>query len=260
MSIKDFCRRMSNRMKISRRMCVSVAVRMFLASCGATLLFWPAAPASAQAPAGPLPSHAPTDSAPAPAPVQASAKPKLAGTWKQNKDQSDDPRKAMQQAGGNGSGGHGGYGGPGGGGGYPGGGGMGGGRGHGGYGGDRGGYGQGGDSTKDFSQLTIEQTDSMTKVTGASGHVLALYSATDPGNSKSTNESNASAPSADWEDGKLVVVTQSDRGGKTARTYELSPDGKALYVSTRIDNPRFNQPVTFRFVYDPVKAGGSSSY
>jgi hypothetical protein len=240
-------------MKISRRLCISLAVRMFLASCGATLLFWPAAPASAQAGPGPLPAHPPTDSAPAPAPVQASAKPKLAGTWKQNKDQSDDPRKAMQQAGGNSGGGHGGYGGPGGGGG------MGGGRGHGGYGGGHGGgYGQGGDSSKDFSQLTIDQTDTMTKVTGSTGHVLALYSATDPGNSKSTNESNASAPSAEWQDGQLVVVTQSDRGGKTTRTYEPSPDGKQLYVSTRMDNPRFNQPVTFRFVYDSVNSGGSS--
>jgi hypothetical protein len=159
----------------------------------------------------------------------------------------------MQQAGGNSGGGHGGYGGPGGGGG------MGGGRGHGGYGGGHGGgYGQGGDSSKDFSQLTIDQTDTMTKVTGSTGHVLALYSATDPGNSKSTNESNASAPSAEWQDGQLVVVTQSDRGGKTTRTFELSPDGKQLYVSTRMDNPRFNQPVTFRFVYDPVSSGGAS--
>jgi hypothetical protein len=135
-------------------------------------------------------------------------------------------------------------------------GGMGGGRGRGGNGG--GGYGQGGDTSKDFSQLTIDQTDSMTKVTGSSGHVLALYSATDPGNAKSTSESNASAPSAEWQDGQLVVVTQSDRGGKTTRTYELSPDGKQLYVSTRIDNPRFNEPVTFRFVYDPVSSSGSS--
>jgi hypothetical protein len=252
-------------MKISSGMCISVAVRMFLVSCGATLLFWPAAPACAQTTAGPLPPHVPTDSAPAPEPVPVSAKAKLAGTWKQNKDQSDDPRKAMQQAGGNSGGGHGGYGGIGGGGGGGGGGGQGGGGGMGGMGGGRGrggngggGYGQGGDTSKDFSQLTIDQTDSMTKVTGSSGHVLALYSATDPGNAKSTSESNASAPSAEWQDGQLVVVTQSDRGGKTTRTYELSPDGKQLYVSTRIDNPRFNEPVTFRFVYDPVSSSGSS--
>jgi hypothetical protein len=248
-------------MKISRRLCITVGVRMFLIGCGATLLFWPAAPpAFAQGTVGPLPPHAPTDSAPPPAPVEASAKPKLAGTWKLNKDKSDDPRKAMQQAGGNSGGSHGGYGGgyPGGGGGYPSGGGypgggMGGGRGRGGY----GGFGQG-DTSKDFSQLTIDQNDAMTRVTGSSGHVLALYSASDYGNSKSTNESNASEPSAEWQDGRLVVVTQSDRGVRTTRTYELSPDGKQLYVSTRIDNPRFNQPVTYQFVYDPVNADSSS--
>jgi hypothetical protein len=46
------------------------------------------------------------------------------------------------------------------------------------------------------------------------------------------------------------------RGGNTTRTYEFSPDGKQLRVTTRMENPRFNQPVTIRFVYDGVKAGG----
>jgi hypothetical protein len=230
---------------------ISAALRMFLTCCGATLLLWPAASASAQAGPGPLPSHPPADSEPAPAPVQASAQPRLAGTWKRNKDQSDDPRKAMQQSGGHSGGGYGGYGGPGGGG-------VGGGRGHGGYGGSRGGYERNEDSSKDFSQLTIDQSDSMTKVTSASGHVLALYSAMDAANSKSTNETNASAPAAQWQDKQLVVVTQSDRGGKTTRTYQLSPDGKALYVSTRIDHPRLSEPVTYRFVYDLASASGSS--
>jgi hypothetical protein len=238
-------------MKNTGSIFVSAALRILLSCCGATLLFWPAASASAQAGPGPLPSHPPADSEPPRAPVQSSAQPKLAGTWKRNKDQSDDPRKAMQQSGGHSGGGYGGYGGPGGGG-------VGGGRGHGGEGGSRGGYERSGESTKDFSQLTIDQTDSMTKVTGASGHVLALYSATDPGNSKSANEANASAPAAQWQDKQLVVVTQNDRGGKTTRTYELSPDGKALYVSTRIDNPHFNQPATYRFVYDLVSASASS--
>jgi hypothetical protein len=53
-----------------------------------------------------------------------------------------------------------------------------------------------------------------------------------------------------------VAVTPGRRQGSTTRTYELSPDGKQLYVTTKIDNPRFKSPVTFRLVYDPAQSGG----
>jgi len=49
-------------------------------------------------------------------------------------------------------------------------------------------------------------------------------------------------------------VTPGRRQGSTTRTYELSPDGAQLYVTTKIDNPRFQNPVTFRLVYDPVQS------
>jgi hypothetical protein len=177
----------------------------------------------------------------------------LAGIWKLNKDQSDDPRKAIQKAIGN-SGGqrHGGWGmrGPGG---------IG--VGHGGYGGRRGGGDdQGRDSANsatdmaDFSRLTIEQTDSTARVTGATGRVLALYSANDTGAAKGPEEDTYTPPAAKWQGDQLVVVTPGGRGAKTTRTYSQSPGSKQLKVTTRLENPRFSQPVTFNFVYDPVKA------
>src|ERR1700675_197907 len=138
-------------MKISRRLCVSVALRMFLTSCGAAMFLWPSGLA-AQAPPGPLPSHDPTDAPPASqTPSRDASKSKLAGTWKLNQDQSDDPHQKMQQAAGN-SGGPGGN--------------------RGGYGGGgRGGYGGGGGRQQgqgmmaEYSQLAIDQTDTTVKVT-----------------------------------------------------------------------------------------------
>jgi hypothetical protein len=227
--------------------------------------------AAAQAAPGPQSGAPPSDepsSSPAPRAVrQIGGHPSLAGNWTLNKDQSDDPREKMREAMGGGGGG-----GTGGGGGF---GGMGGGRRGGGQGGGRG----QGDMLADFSQLTIEQTVTSAKVTGSSGRMLAIYSNADSSKSAdsgtSGNTSNSSDASnsygserggrqsepatASWQGNQLVAVTQGRRGGSTTRTYELSPDGTQLYVTTKIDNPRFQQPVTFRFVYDAANANGGGS-
>jgi hypothetical protein len=183
-------------------------------------------------------------------PVQAgsqeAATPKLAGQWQLNKDQSDDPREKMQAARGDSGGG---------------------GRGEGGRNGE--GRGQGGGMMDEMSVLQIEQTDSNVKITGKSGRVLAQIPAAAA--SSSENRSNgdsedggrgagrgARTTSAQWQNGQLITVTQSPRG-KSTRTYSLSPDGKQLYVTTKMENERLSQPVTYRQVYDPAttKAGGN---
>ncbi|MGB6876331.1 MAG: hypothetical protein WBD87_09895 [Candidatus Acidiferrales bacterium] len=180
---------------------------------------------------------------PVASPVAAAADqtPNLAGTWKLNKDKSDNPRQKMQEAMGNSQGGQGG------GGGY----------------GQRGGGqgGQRGNMMDEFNQLTVVQTGSVIKVTGSSGRTLAVLPADTSSNSdaNSSEDSNTNgryaqpAPTVHWQDNQLIAETQSRRG-KTTRTYELSPDGKQLYVTTRMENPRFSQPVTYRLVYDPVKS------
>ncbi len=243
----------------------------------AAVLLLPATRADAQT-SGPLPATAPSDqpvaSTRAGAPARIGGKPNISGTWALNKDESDDPRTAMQQAGNSGGKGGGGRYGAGGGGSGGGGWGSGGGQ-HGGSGGAGGGGGtRGGQNSQggmnNLAQLTIEQTASSAKVTGESGNVLALYSASEtaPANSSagtSSNPSNSSSgdsdaasapPAAQWQGSQLVAVTPGRRQGSTTRTYELSPDGKQLYVTTKIDNPRFTKPVTFRLVYDPAPSGG----
>lgn len=182
---------------------------------------------------------------------QSTAKPNFAGQWTLNKDQSDDPREKMQQAMANsGEGGGGGRG-------------FGAGGGSGRRGGGGGGRGPG--MFNDLSQLTIEQSENSVKVTGASGRILAAYPAaqeTSKPSSNSNTEGEAreyTPPVAKWQGSQLVTSTERPRGGSTTRTYELSSDGKQLIVTTKMQNPRFSQPVTIRFVYDPAKANTGSN-
>jgi hypothetical protein len=213
--------------------------------------------ASAQAADGPQAGATPSDqpaSQQAPRAIpQIGGHPSLAGNWTLNKDQSDDPRQKMQAARGNSGGGQGGGGGNGG--------------------GRRGGGGRGqGDMAADFSKLTIEQTATSAKVSGSSGRVLALCStdksspsanssaSNDAGNSGDYGEGGNQGPvPAQWQGNQLVATTQGRRGGSTTRTYELSPDGTQLYVTTKMDNPRLQHPVTYRFVYDAANANGGGS-
>ncbi|HTV59088.1 MAG TPA: hypothetical protein VMJ93_09465 [Verrucomicrobiae bacterium] len=209
----------------------SFASRFILAACGVALfLCAPISVSAQQAPSTPPATAAAT-----------SAKPSLSGTWILNKSQSDDPRQKMQEAMGN-SGGEG----EGGGGGWQG-------R-HGGHGG------HGGGMMEEMNQLTVTQSGSSVKIMGASGRLLTQTSDNASANSQPSNGSDSNSeprfapPVAQWEGNQLVSVMEGRRG-KTTRTYELSPDGTQLFVTTKIENERFNGPVTFRQVYDPSKTG-----
>lgn len=182
--------------------------------------------------------------------ARAADNPNLAGTWKLNQDQSDNPREKMREAMGNA--GPEGQGGPGG-----------------GFGNRQGGGGRGRGMFQNQSQLSIEQNGQSVKISDESGNLIAQTS----DNSNAGSEDNSAQSSnpgqsngqrfrgrrrgpeiAQWKDNQLVVENSQPNGGKMTRTYSLSTDGKQLYVTTEMQNPRFNQPVTFRLVYDPVKS------
>ncbi|HEY2109437.1 MAG TPA: hypothetical protein VGH17_06010 [Candidatus Acidoferrales bacterium] len=171
-----------------------------------------------------------------------SSTPKLAGHWQLNKDQSDDVRQKMQAARGDSGGGQAE--------------GSGGGRGQGGR--EGAGRAQRAGMMDDLQTLAIEQTGSNVKITGKSGRVLAQY----PSNDSSAEKNSAPegegqrTTTSQWQNGQLVAVTQSPRG-KSTRTYSLSPDGKQLYVTTKMENERLKEPVTYRFVYDPVSSASN---
>ena len=129
-----------------------------------------------------------------------------------------------------------------------------------------GGQGGPGAMMNDLAQLTVVQTDTSVKVSSASGRVLAAYPEDQQAAKPSSNGGNPDddthtypPPVAKWQGSQLVASMQGRRGGSPTRTYELSSDGKQLIVTTKMQNPRFTQPVTFRLVYDPAKASSGSS-
>ncbi len=52
---------------------------------------------------------------------------------------------------------------------------------------------------------------------------------------------------------RIVSVSETPRGARLTRTYEVSPDSSQLLLTLHIDNSRFGKPVKIRYVYDRVK-------
>jgi hypothetical protein len=204
----------------------------------------------------------------------------LAGSWKLNRDQSDDPQQRVRAAESSNSGATGGYPGgnyPGGGypgspgGGYPGGGYPGGGYPGGGNpgGARRGGYPSGGGGPYGGQQntgqdieanpimqplihpsglLSIELKSPEIDVTDDDLHKLSLY--TDGRKLQKSKDSNDQEVAAHWAGSQLVSDEKSPLGGKMSRTFELSRDGRQLIETLHIDNGGSNTPIFIRYAYD----------
>jgi hypothetical protein len=203
---------------------------------------------------------------PAQTPEQAKPKPQLtpeqlrnlAGSWKLNPDQSDDPHKKMQQArdrnrGGGPYGGHGGGGYPGGGypgGGWPGGGGP--------YGGHHGGMGGQNDEDRErmrdllnpADSLTIAQKDAEIDVTDDQNRQRVLY--TDGRKLEKSKDDKYQELAAHWEGSLLVTEEKGPRGGKLSRSFELAPDGQQLFETVFLQMGRSSSDVSIRYVYDHI--------
>jgi hypothetical protein len=232
---------------------------------GATLLCWPAS-ARAQAPAGPLPAaQSQQPSSPEVRPQEQSAPPvkprtSIMGTWKLNRDESDDARKKMQDArggdSGRGGGGRGGVrmgipgigGGP--------------------YGGRRGG--NGGDENNDDRERMQEVLNPTQALTLAEAkkdvevdlfddqeHKTALF--TDGRKLQKTKDSNNQEILAHWEGNRLVTDEKTPSGKKMSRTYELSYDGTQLYETLRLTKGRPDSQISIRYVYDQADARTANS-
>jgi hypothetical protein len=230
----------------------------------------------AQAPPGPLPPTQPVDSPPPSAVKPQVQKPPvqprttILGAWKLDRDDSDDPRKKMQEA--RGSGDNGGYGGnrrmgggyPGGG--YPGGGG-------GGYGGRR--MGSQGESDEDrqrmaelynpSNSLTLAEAKKDVEVDSFDDQERKRAFFTDGRKLQKSKDANYQEIAAHWDGTRLVTDEKNPRGGKMSRSYELSYDGTQLYETLHMTVGRSNTPLIIRYVYDeapgaaPASAAASSA-
>jgi len=226
---------------------------------------------NAQAPPGPLAPAQSQEESPA-QPPQAAAKPKqpqvpprttLAGPWKLNRDESDDPQQRVRAAEGSGNGNAGGHQGGGNPGGYPGGyPGRGPGGGYpypgGGGGGPYGGRRSTGQDIEDNPKmqpliqpseyLSIELKNPEVDVTDDQSHKLILY--TDGRQLQKSTDNNHQEVAAHWNGSQLVTDEKSPLGGKMSRTFELSQDGRKFYETLRIDNGRSKSPLVIQYAYD----------
>jgi hypothetical protein len=225
---------------------------------------WPLANVWAQAPPGPLPQTASQDRS-APAAQITAPRPDvtrtkiLAGTWRLNLDESDDPAKKPQQArGSDNNGQYGGHRGGGMGGGWPGGGGIGGRGGMGG--GGRGGQSGGGESDSDrqkmhlflepAQQLTITQKEPEINVADDSDRKFAFY--TDNRKVEKSKDPSHQELTAKWDGYRLVAEGKDPRGNKYERSYEVLDGNQQLRETLLLKVGRSSTEVSIRYVYDLV--------
>ena len=62
---------------------------------------------------------------------------------------------------------------------------------------------------------------------------------------------------AHWDGSRLVTDEKGPRGGKMSRTFELSYDGTQLFETLRLTTGRSNTPLEVRYVYDAVSSSGT---
>jgi hypothetical protein len=245
-------------------------VHRFLLGASLTVVFsiaWPVF-ISAQAPPGPMTGPPSQDAPPAPAhpqPPKPALQPRTSifGEWQLNRDDSDDPRKKMEEA--RSSRGNGGYGGSGPRVGFPGGG-----MGGGGLGGRR--MGQQGESDDERqrmqellnppSKLTVAEPAIPTSVAAHEGSVpssevdlfddqqrkRALF--TDGRKLQKSKDADYQEIAAHWDGKRLATDEKGPRGNKMSRTFELSYDGTQLYETLHLTSGRNNGTMLIRYVYD----------
>jgi hypothetical protein len=214
----------------------------------------------AQAPAGPLPAAQPQSSQPS-APSTQNQQPRaeirtsILGQWKLNPDESDDPRKKIQDANANkGSGSRGSSGVSIGG--FP----------IGGHGGSH-----GGESDEErlraraaiapANALTLGQKDPKNPevdLTEDQNRKLFLYTDGRKIQKPDSKDDSPQEIAAHW-DGSRLVTDEKGPHGKMSRTFELSYDGMQLFETLRLTMGRSNTPLDIRYVYDAVPANSAPS-
>jgi hypothetical protein len=186
----------------------------------------------------------------------------ILGAWKLNHDESDDPRKKMQDSQradsgrGGGGGGRGGVrmGIPG----------MGGGP----YGGGRrGGGGNESNEDRERMQEVVNPSRALTVAEAKKDVEIDVFDDqqrktaifTDGHKLEKTKDSTTQEIAAHWDGNRLVTDEKTPKGQKMSRTYELSYDGTQLYETLRLTRGRSNSQVSIRYVYDQAETRTTNS-
>jgi len=173
----------------------------------------------------------------------------LAGTWKLNADDSDDPRKKIQQARGGGRGQGGGrpsvgMGGP-----WP-------------RGGANGGRRMGGESEEGrqkmqlflqpAERLTIAQKDPEIDISDDSDRKITVF--TDKRKVEKSKDASNQQFDAKWDDYRLVMEGKDPRGNKYERSFEVLEGNQQLRETLFLKVGRNNTEVSIRYIYDLIPA------
>jgi hypothetical protein len=191
--------------------------------------------------------------------VEVKPRTSILGAWKLNRDESDDPRKKMQESRGSGGGGNRGggvrMGIPG----------MGGGP----YGGHRGGQNGENEQDRERMQAVIAAPTSITlaqrepkdaEVDLLEDQNRTTLFFTDGRKLEKSKDADNQQVAAHWDGNRLVTDEKNPRGGKMSRTYELSYDGRQLDETVEFTMGRSNSPISIRYVYDqPAPAAQSQA-
>ena len=97
--------------------------------------------------------------------------------------------------------------------------------------------------------LRITHNDPEFQVSGNNNLMRRLY--TDGRKVNNTTPKGESIETtARWQGSQLVVVTQRTNGGKLTQTYSLERGGRRMNVFMQITGQRLDRPIEMRFVYD----------
>ena len=88
------------------------------------------------------------------------------------------------------------------------------------------------------------------EVDSSDEHSNRLIFYTDGRKVQKSNDDSRQEVSARWDGAKLVTDEAGPKNRKMSRTYELSPDGRQLVETWRIEGRRSDSPIIVRYVYD----------
>lgn len=101
----------------------------------------------------------------------------------------------------------------------------------------------------DPKALTIDQNEKQISVTDDTDHTEDLYPDGKKHKGDDTN-GDKTGIKTHWNGNRLVSESKLGHSGKLTETYELSPDGKHLYVTSELDSSHLSSPLIIRRVYD----------
>jgi hypothetical protein len=168
----------------------------------------------------------------------------LTGTWKLNKDLSDDPRQKMKEAQDSGGSGGGGLG-----------------RHRGGFGGRR--RGSDTDTGAESPRSSLEENASALQLLKIQHQEPQLVIEDGIGRQhklftdgrkveEERSQGGTTEMRAVWKDARIVVTTEPEKGPKITETYAVAADGSQLTVTSKIEGRR-GRAIEIRRVYDAVK-------